>query len=140
MRLLALTALLLFIVLPARAQQAPDSADAVAVQGVIAQQLAAFNRDDGNTAWGFAAANIQARFQTVETFMAMVRGAYDAVYRSTAAQFGPLTGSGDHLVQEVVVTGQDGLQVLARYAMARQGDGAWKIEGVTIEELPQLNV
>ena len=140
MRRLALTALFVLTILPAWAQSAAESADALAVRSVITEQLAAFNRDDGNTAWGFAAPNIQARFQTVETFMAMVRGDYAPVYRSASAAFGPLTGSGDHLLQEVVVTGQDGLQVLARYAMARQVDGSWKIEGVAIEELPQLNV
>lgn len=139
MRFLALCTLLLLAVMPARAQEAP-AADRAAIEAVIAEQLAAFNRDDGYAAWGYAAPNIQAKFQSVEVFMAMVRGAYASVYRSRAAEFGPLTGSGDHLLQEVVVTGQDGLQVLARYAMARQADGSWKIEGVSLEELPQLNV
>lgn len=140
MRFLVPLAVLLIVLAPARAQEAPDSADAAAVQQVITSQLDAFNRDDGNAAWSYAAPNIQARFQTVETFMAMVRGAYAAVYRSSSAAFGPLTGGGDHLVQEVVVTGQDGLSVLARYRLARQDDGSWKIEGITLEELPQFNV
>ncbi len=137
MRILALCTVFLLVAAPLRAQEADDSS---AIRAVITQQLAAFNRDDGYAAWGYAAPNIQAKFQTVEVFMAMVRGAYASVYRSRAAEFGPLTGSGDHLLQEVTITGQDGLQVLARYAMARQDDGSWKIEGVTLEELPQLNV
>ena len=137
MRLLVPLAVLFLALAPARAQEA---ADGDAVRQVIASQLAAFNRDDGNTAWSYAAPNIQARFQTVENFMAMVRGAYATVYRSAGADFGALTGSGDHLVQDVVVTGQDGLSVLARYRMARQADGTWKIEGVSLEELPQYNV
>ena len=140
MRMAVLASLLLLVLAPARAQEGPDSADAAAVQAVIREQLAAFNRDDGNTAWGFAAPSIQARFQSVENFMAMVRGAYGPVYRSAAAEFGPLTGSGERLMQEVVITGQDGVGVLARYSLVRQGDGSWKIDGVTIEELPQLNV
>lgn len=140
MRLVVHLSVLLLFLAPARAQEAIDGTDAAAVRQVITSQLDAFNRDDGNAAWSHAGPGIQARFQTVETFMAMVRGAYATVYRSAGAVFGPLTGSGDHLVQEVVVTGQDGRTVLARYRMARQGDGSWKIEGVTLEELPQFNV
>jgi hypothetical protein len=139
MRIPALLLLLLIAALPARAQDAP-AVDAAVIETVIREQLAAFNRDDGNAAWSYAAPVIQAKFQTVETFMAMVRGGYSAVYRSASAAFGPLSGSGDHLLQEVVITGQDGMQVLARYSMGRQGDGSWKIEGVSLEELPQLNV
>jgi hypothetical protein len=139
MRFLVLCTVLLLAVMPARAQEA-TAADAAAIRAVITDQLAAFNRDDGNTAWSFAAPNIQARFQTVEVFMAMVRGSYATVYRSRAAEFGTLTGSGDHLLQEVTITGQDGLQVLARYQMGRQEDASWKIEGVSLKELPQLNV
>jgi len=136
--MLALCAVVILLaVTPLRAQEVADGS---AIRAVITEQLAAFNRDDGYAAWGYAAPSIQAKFQTVETFMAMVRGAYASVYRSRAADFGPLTGSGDHLLQEVTITGQDGLQVLARYAMGRQEDGSWKIEGVSLEELPQLNV
>ncbi len=122
------------------AQETPSDADSAAVRDVILSQLDAFNRDDGATAFGFAAPGIQAKFQSVETFMAMVRGAYGPVYRSLGADFVALTSVGDRLVQDVVVTGQDGLSVMATYILARQGDGSWKIEGCTLRELPDLSV
>lgn len=140
MRFPVLVSLLLLWLVPAQAQEALSPEDAAAVRNVIQSQLDAFNRDDGNAAFGFAAPAIQARFQTVETFMAMVRTAYSPVYRSAAAEFGLLSASGDHVIQEVVVTGQDGQVALAVYRLGRQPDGSCKIEGVTLQPLPDLNV
>ena len=124
--------------LTARAQDMPSADDAAAVQAVIADQLDAFNRDDGQAAWSHAAPGIQGKFQSVEIFMEMVRSAYGPIHRSASAEFGALHGEGDRLVQEVVVTGQDGTTALAVYTLGRQPDGSWKIEGVTLEPLPDL--
>jgi len=135
MRVLALIVLL---VLPAGAQEPPSAEDAAAVRTIIQSQLDAFNRDDGVAAWSHAAPGIQARFQSVEVFMEMVRTGYGPVYRSTAAEFGEIIGSIDMLVQEVIVTGQDGRQALAVYRLGRQPDGSWKIEGVSLRPMPDL--
>jgi len=131
--------LMLFVAaLAARAQDVPSAEDAIAVQAVIADQLDAFNRDDGQAAWSHAAPGIQGKFQSVEIFMEMVRSAYGPIHRSANAEFGTLHGEGDRLVQELVVTGQDGTTALAVYTLGRQPDGSWKIEGVTLEPLPDL--
>ena len=139
MRVLALFLLVIAATLPVQAQE-PSAEDAAAVEAVIRSQLDAFNRDDGVAAFGYAGPGIQAKFQSVETFMAMVRSGYGPVYRSAAAEFGALTPGDGRLIQEVVVTGQDGKAALAVYLLARQADGSWKIEGVSLQELPDLSV
>jgi hypothetical protein len=138
MRVLALFALILLPIVPAHAQEPPTSDDVATVQGIIRSQLDAFNRDDGVEAWSYASPRIQAKFQSVEVFMEMVRTAYSPVYRSISAEFGEIKGSVDMVVQEVVVTGQDGTTALAVYQLGRQPDGSWKIEGVTLQRMPDL--
>lgn len=138
MRIAVLLLMFMLPLSPAAAQEPPSAQDAAAVRAIIESQLAAFNRDDGATAWSHAAPGIQAKFQTVETFMDMVRTAYRPVYRSAAVEFGEIRGSVDMLVQDVIVTGQDGVRALAMYRLGRQPDGSWKIEGVVLREPPDL--
>lgn len=140
MRVLAPFLLLCLAVLPARAGETIAPGDAAAVQSVIRQQLDAFNRDDGVAAFGFASPGIRAKFHSVETFMAMVRQAYAPVYHSVSAHFGALRVEGDRLVQEVVVTGRDGVTALASYLMVREPGGGWKIDGCRLEPLDNLGV
>ena len=140
MRAFALLLLMCLAAAPARAEGETSIADAAAVEEIIRSQLDAFNRDDGAAAFGFASPGIQAKFQTVETFMAMVQTGYAPVYRSAAAEFGELRVVGGRLVQEVVVTGQDGARALAVYTLARQPDGSLKIDGCTLHPLPELSV
>ena len=65
---------------PALADSLADS-DRAAIQSMIANQIAAFQHDDGAGAYRFASPTIQQIFPTVDDFMAMVKNGYPPVYR-----------------------------------------------------------
>lgn len=106
--------------------------DRRAIRAVIEDQLAAFRRDDGPAAFAHATARIQARFQTPESFMRMVRGGYQPVYRPRLVEFRDLIEWRGQPTQRVYLVGPDGVPVIALYPMERQADGAWKIDGCTL--------
>ena len=68
--------------------------------------------------------------------MAMVKGAYQPVYRPREVAFRDLRLVEGILVQEVFLVGPDGRAVIALYFMERQADGAWRINGVHLLEVP----
>lgn len=119
---------------PASAQEASlADADRAAMQSVIVQQLDAFKRDDGQTAYGFASDGIKAIFPNATIFMKMVREGYPAVYRSREAEFQDVSFlQGQMWVQEALIVGADGTVMQALYTMERQADGSWKIAGCTL--------
>src|SRR5689334_7039982 len=124
MRRLVLIMLLALAAPPARAE--PDDA---AIRGVIADQIAAFGRDDAEAAFGFAAPAIQAKFITPEIFLDMVRTGYAPVYRPREERFGALEQIDGRWVQRVLVVGPDGQPVTALYIMEQQSAGSWRIDG-----------
>jgi len=117
---------------PAPAAEAPSAEVRAAVRRVVERQLLAFQRDDGEEAFSYAAPDIQARFGTPENFMRMVRGGYRAVYRPLQVSFQAAVLREGRLVQPLLVTGEDGRGQLALYLMERQPDGSWRIGGVTL--------
>jgi hypothetical protein len=131
MRLPWLAAFCLLIAWSAQAR-ADDgaAADSVRIKSVIERQLAAFARDDADTAFGFASPAIRQRFGTADIFMQMVRSDYRAVYRPRSVSFGAAARSDGMIVQEVDLIGPDGAGVRAFYLMERQDDGSWRINGV----------
>ena len=64
-----------------RAKDAPTAADISSVLAVIAAQMNAFKRDDGEAAFSFAAPGIKEMFHTPEIFIEMVLQQYAPVYR-----------------------------------------------------------
>lgn len=116
---------------PATDIAAPDRA---AIQRIISDQIAAFRRDDGEGAFGMASPGIQRLFGDAATFMGMVRGGYQPVYRPRAFEFRELVRLNEQLVQIVAVTGPDGRRVLALYPMEQQPDGSWRIAGCQLLE------
>ncbi len=132
----ALSIVLLLIALaspsPTRAQdRVVGPEDSQAIQAVISGQLEAFQRDDGEAAFAFAAPLIRERFGDVANFMRMVRDAYQAVYRPRKVAFGEILAPESRLpVQKVFLVGPDGLLVTAHYIMERQAGGEWRIAGV----------
>ncbi len=128
----------IFIIGQAHADEPLSAADANAIQAVIQNQVDAFNQDDDVRAYRHASPTIQRIFQTVDVFMTMVRDGYPPVYRSTRVEFGALHMMNGEPVQEVYVTGQDRLSVLAVYTMEHQEDGSWRINGCTIVNAPDL--
>ena len=111
---------------------APDAADRALIERTIRAQMAAFQREDGDAAFGHAAPEIHAKFGTAELFMRLVREHYRPVYRPRSVQFRDLLVIDGVPAQEVSVVGPDGRPYLALYLMERQPDGAWKIRGCLI--------
>ncbi len=129
----------LLLLLLAPAAEASDAGDAAAIRDTISRQLDAFRRDDGAAAFAIAAPAIQRMFGDAEQFMAMVAQSYQPVYRSQRVTFRELVREGSEVVQKAVVTGPDGVPVVALYGMERDDAGAWRINGCVLlspEESP----
>ena len=130
-------ALALFVGRARALTSAPVSqADRLAIRRVIESQLAAFQRDDGPGAFAFASPMIREIFATPENFMAMVKSAYQPVYRPREVAFRALAEVEGAPAQEVYLVGPDGQAVIALYVMERQPDGNWRINGVYLLPAP----
>jgi hypothetical protein len=138
-RLIAITLTLLALIacpLTLSAQTVTD-AEAQEFQRVITSQLNAFNADDGDTAYGFAAPTIKRMFPSPEIFMSMVQKGYPPVYRRQSYSFGRIGNEmGGVPTQHVTIIDQNGKAWTALYAMERQPDGSWKIVGCQLVEAP----
>ncbi len=117
---------------PASAQLA--DADRDGIRTTIQNQIAAFQRDDGAAAYGYAAPMIQGLFPSVDAFMAMVRSGYQPVYRPRSVVFGEAVVTPQGPTQRVFVTGPDGKNWVAIYSLEQQPDGSWKISGCRLVE------
>jgi len=117
----------------AGADEAVDEADRRAIRSVIEAQLAAFRADDGDTAFGFASPAIQAMFGNPTRFLAMVKTGYMPVYRPREVRFQRLVLHQGEPVQLVLLVGPDLEVFTAFYAMQRQPDGTWRINGCVLQ-------
>jgi hypothetical protein len=127
---------LLWSAIPSCAQGVGD-ADAAEFQRIIAAQLDAFSTDDGAGAYSFAAPAIQRIFPSPESFMSMVRQGYAPVYRRQSYAFGTIGAEmGGQPTQHVTIVDANGKAWTALYAMERQPDGSWKINGCMLVEAP----
>lgn len=111
-------------------------ADRDAIEETVRGQMAAFLRDDAGAAYGYASRTVQGLFPSPGLFIEMVRRAYLPVYRPAEARFRPPEETPGGIVQPVIVRAPDGRFWLARYAMQRQPDGSFRIDGCTLEALP----
>jgi hypothetical protein len=105
------------------------SADAAEIRAVIHRQIDAFQRDDARGAFELASPGVREAFGTPERFLAVVRTAYQAVYRPARLAFREMLVMGDGVVQPVEITDRSGDVWLAYYGMQRQADGSWKTSG-----------
>ena len=125
---------------PLRAPAAADlglaEGDQAAIRMTIKRQLAAFERDDGMTAFNYAAPSLKEKFGTPENFMTMVRTGYEPVYRPREVEFHEIRPLDGAPAQEVLVVDQNGLAYLAYYLMQRQPDGRWLINGCILQQIP----
>jgi hypothetical protein len=145
-------AVLLLLLLPlgfgagASAQSATKNAtglaqsDQDAIREVIEAQLAAFQRDDGATAFGFASPGIREKFGDAATFMAMVKSGYAAVYRPKSVAFDRLVDTGMGPDQMLRVIGPDGVAYTTHYIMQRQPDGRWMISACYLDRRSDKSV
>lgn len=109
-----------------------------AAQGVISDQITAFQADDFETAFSYASPGIQRFFGTVSNFARMVRNGFPMVWRPGAVQFLSSKGSDTVRDQDVMITDQTGRIHMLRYRMILI-DGDWRIDGVTPLAAPDLN-
>ena len=111
------------------AADSPASADAELMQGVISRQLDAFARGDATTAFAQASPVIQAKFESEEIFMAMVRQGYGVLIQPQRVDFlGPKETSNGP-VFGVQVYAWDGSSWIAAYQMVRDQAQNWRING-----------
>jgi hypothetical protein len=122
----------------AAAAEGPSPADHTDIQAVIKRQLSAFSRDDAGAAFAIASPVIQRMFGNPANFLAMVKSGYPPLYRHRRAEFGELAVMNGELVQSVLVTGADGHQALALYAMIKDGTRAWRINGCRLLQKEEL--
>jgi len=116
---------------PLAAQPAPDAAATAPVM----QQLDAFRRDDYDTAYTFASAEIRRLFDR-PGFEAMVRNGYPEIARSSRAYVADSRTAPDGRVYVVVeIRGHNGQQIRAVYEVVLEG-GTWKINGVVARPDP----
>jgi hypothetical protein len=95
----------------------------------VMQQLEAFRRDDFDTAYGFASAQIRQLFDRA-SFERMVRVGYPEIARSSSAALAELREEPDGPVYlRLLIQGANGRSVDAVYEMVVE-EGAWKINGV----------
>ena len=138
-RLFAALLMLLAAALPARAG-APTADETTEFQRIIAGQIAAFNADDGATAFGFAAPMIQQVFAAPDAFMAMVKKGYPQVYRQKSYSFeDAIADSADRPGQKVRIIDLEGKTWIALYTMEKQPDGTWRINGCYILPAPGVD-
>lgn len=105
---------------------------ATEIQTVIADQLTAFNADDGTRAYGHAADIIKQMFPSQSIFMEMVRVGYPPVYRAKKWSFAEPTPLENGYSQIVLLTDDQGRQWNALYTLERDATGIWKITGCRI--------
>lgn len=111
--------------------------DGAGIPAVIADQIGAFLRGDLDAAWAHASPTIQGVFGTPERFGQMVREGYPMVWRPSRWEMRDRTAIPDGFVQTVMFEDAQGRLFLADYEM-RLVDGVWRINGVSLRELPGM--
>jgi hypothetical protein len=113
----------------ARAAQAKLSrAEWAAIRKVISQQLAALRAGDGDRAFSYASAGIQAQFGDADVFMAMVRSGYSPLLEARYTEFLEGAVIDGVIVQPLRLIAPDNTVLVALYTMEKQKRG-WRISG-----------
>ncbi|WP_264049078.1 DUF4864 domain-containing protein [Methylobacterium flocculans] len=134
------TVLLFLACLVATDARAADEAARDAARATVERQIEAFRRDDAATAYAQAAPQIQSLFPSPETFLAMVRQGYGAVYRARRFSVDRIEEAGDDgLALGVTIQDEAGADWAALYSLQKQPDGAWRITGCRLVKAPGSN-
>lgn len=120
------------------AQSASDltAEDRDEIRRIITAQIAAFEADDAEAAFGYAAPRIAAKFGTPEHFLRMVRQHYEPVFRPREVAFRYIDERGHLPTQIVLIVDQQGTAHIALYPMEPQDDGTWRIAGCLLRPAP----
>jgi hypothetical protein len=105
--------------------------EAAALQGVIENQMRAFEARDISRAFSFASPMIQRLFGSPETFGQMVETGYPMVWNNADIVFLDARRMGMQVVQRVMVTDTDGVAYMLDYYMVPTQSG-WRINGVDL--------
>jgi len=108
-----------------------------AIEGVIQDQITAFETDDFAKAFSYASPTIQGIFGTADNFGAMVRNGYPMVWRPGSVKFTELREVAGGLYQTVVIADQAGAVHVLEYEMIPV-DGGWVIGGVQLLRAPDV--
>ncbi len=109
--------------------RAASDDERTAIVAVIRNQIAAFRANNPERAFAYAAPTIQRRFGTPETFLNMVRRAYEPIFRPQSVRFGELRSTVHGPVQTVEIVGPKGQFFEALYMMKEVAPGEWRIGG-----------
>ncbi len=108
-----------------------------AIEGVIGNQLEAFNDRNVDEAWQYASPNIKRLFGSAGNFGMMVQQGYPMVWDNDDVRFLELRDVAGNLWQKVMVRdAQGGLHILD-YQMIETPDG-WQINGVQLLPSPDV--
>ncbi len=121
----------LFLLMGAPGLRALDTVPeaGAAAQAVITGQIEALRRDDGATAYAFAAPEVQLKFPTIDIFMSMVKSGYKPVYKPKAYSFAAFESAPGGLRQRVDITAEDGSEWIAEYTLRPDEKGELRITG-----------
>lgn len=108
------------------------------IEGVIADQLQAFNDRDLDRAFGHASPMIQRLFGGPENFGIMVERAYPMVWDNRNARFLQQREEAGSVFQSVLIEGASGGSYVLVYKMIQTPDG-WLIDGVDFGSAPDLS-
>ena len=111
--------------------------DAGAIEGVIGDQLQAFNDRDVEGAWQFASPNIQSLFGNPGNFGMMVQRGYPMVWDNADVRFLELREIAGNLWQKVMIRDANGTLHLLDYQMIETPNG-WQINGVQLLPAPDI--
>lgn len=115
------------------AGRAGEPAGAEDARAVIQSKLDAFQAEQVETAYDFAAPNIRRIFPTPDRFGNMVKNGYPMVWDPAETSFLDAAPRGDAIVQRLRIIDKAGRAYIAEYTL-QLIDGAWRIAGVQIEE------
>jgi hypothetical protein len=113
----------------------PQSPAPNPIQAVIQSQIDALQVDDFETAFGFAAPNIQRMFGSPRRFAQMIAQSYPMVWRPADIQYLALTRSGPYALQRVMITDQKNTLHILVYQLVPINQH-WRITGVRVLVLP----
>ncbi len=105
------------------------------IQAVIQNQITAFQADNFEVAFSYAAPNIQRAFGNARRFAQMIVSSFPMVWRPVEVKYLKLTRSGPYALQRVMVTDQQNtLHILVYQLVPINQD--WRISGVEILAMP----
>jgi len=107
-----------------------NEVDVKAVRFVIDSQISAFKSGDHQSAYAFAAPNVQQAFPSVEIFIDMVRRGYMPIYQPESYFFGRNMLSEGEVYQELIVTDANRKLWQIIYTLIQQEDKSWKVTNV----------